>query len=98
MCVSLDRQNPHLVFNTSICGLHMIRLKKLSFKVSQGKLQSREKACKRFAHCIVPCMPAVNATYNSRQAIYVQLRTAHCHKELEFNTYVHLYSSSRAKD
>ena len=39
-----------------------------------------------------------NAQYNSRQAIYVQLRIAQRHVEFEFNAYIRVfYSSSRAK-
>ena len=57
MCVSLNRQNPHLAFKTLPQYVDFIIM--ISFKDLQEKLQSREKACKRFVHHTVPYLPAV---------------------------------------
>ena len=55
----------------------------LSFKDLQESLRQEKRLANALS--ITPCRicPRFNAPYNSRQAIYVQLRIAQCHVELD---------------
>ena len=84
MYVSLDRQNPHLAFKTlqnwyiwapyDTLEKTIIRSEFCKKSFSQEEKLANASS---IARCFV--CPRFNATYISRQAIYVQLRIAHCH-------------------